>query len=63
VFGLNATRPYRIDPDEVLLRARNDDISMRRENYRNEPDPSYLTYGPRTRREFLNVMKWERSTS
>jgi hypothetical protein len=61
VFGLNATRPYGIDLDEVLLRARNDDISMRRENYRNEPDPSYLTYGPRTRREFLNLMKWENS--
>jgi hypothetical protein len=58
VFGLNATRPYKIDPDEVLLRARNDDISLRRENYRNEPDPGYLTYGPKTRREFLNLMKW-----
>jgi hypothetical protein len=61
VFGLNATRPYKIDPDEVLLRARNDDISLRRENYRNEPDPGYLTYGPKTRREFLNLMKWEAS--
>jgi hypothetical protein len=61
VFGLNATRPYRIDLDEVLLRARNDDLSRRRANYWNERDPSYLTYGPRTRREFLNLLKWERS--
>jgi hypothetical protein len=61
VFGLNATRPYRIDLEEVLLRARNDDISLRRDNYLNDPDPSYLTYGPKTRREFLNLMQWERS--
>jgi uncharacterized protein len=60
VFGLNATRPYRIDLEEVLLRASTDDISLRRENYRNDPDPSYLTYGPKTRREFLNLMRWER---
>ena len=61
VFGLNATRPYRIDLEEVLLRARSDDLSRRRENYLNERDPAYLTYGPRTRREFLNLMKWERA--
>ena len=61
VFGLNATRPYKIDLDEVMLRARNDELSRRRENYRNERDPSYLTYGPKTRREFLNLMKWERT--
>ncbi|HWM28887.1 MAG TPA: amidohydrolase family protein, partial [Woeseiaceae bacterium] len=61
VFGLNATRPYKINLDEVMLRARNDDIARRRENYRNLRDPSYLTYGPKTRREFLNLMKWERA--
>jgi hypothetical protein len=60
VFGLNATRPYRIDPEEVLLRACNDDISRLRENYLNDRDPNYLTYGPKTRREFLNLQKWER---
>jgi len=63
VFGLNATKPYRIDLEEVLLRARHDDLSRRRENYLNEKDPAYLTYGPKTRREFLNLMKWERSHS
>jgi hypothetical protein len=58
VFGLNATKPYRIDADEVRLRAGRDDISRQRENYRNAPDPAYLTYGPRTRREFLNLKRW-----
>jgi uncharacterized protein len=59
VFGLNATRPYRIDAEEVLLRARNDELSRRRENYLNDRDPAYLTYGPKTRREFLQLKKWE----
>lgn len=59
VFGLNATRPYRIDAEEVLLRARNDGLSRRRENYLNERDPAYLTYGPKTRRQFLQLKKWE----
>ncbi|HEX7719106.1 MAG TPA: amidohydrolase family protein, partial [Woeseiaceae bacterium] len=59
VFGLNATRPYKIDLDEVILRAANDPLTRQRENYNNARDPSFLTYGPRTRREFLNLMKWQ----
>ena len=59
VFGLNATRPYKIDLDEVILRAANDPLTRQRENYHNARDPSFLTYGPRTRREFLNLMKWQ----
>ena len=58
VFGLNATRPYRIDADEVMRRASNDGITRRRENYQNDPDPHFLTYGPKNRREFLNLKKW-----
>jgi uncharacterized protein len=59
VFGLNATRPYKINLDEVTLRAANDPLTRRRANYHEARDPSYLTYGPRTRREFLNLMKWQ----
>ena len=58
VFGLNATKPYGIDAAEVKLRASNDSLSRRRENYLNAPDPSYLTHGPKTRREFLNLQRW-----
>ena len=59
IFGLNATKPYGIDVDEVTLRAKNGNISRQRENYLNDPDPSYLTYGPRTRRQFLTLKQWE----
>lgn len=59
IFGLNAARPYRIDLDEVRLRARNDGVARRREDYRDVRDPSFLTFGPKTRREFLNLKRWE----
>ena len=59
VFGLNATKPYNIDVEEVTLRAKNGNVSRWRENYLNDPDPSYLTYGPKTRRQFLTLKQWE----
>jgi hypothetical protein len=58
VFGLNATRPYRIDAGEVLRRAGGDAVERRRQAYRERPDPHFLTRGPRTRREFLNLLGW-----
>lgn len=57
VFGLNALRPYRLGMDEVLKHARRDSVARQRAEYREEPDPAFLTYGPRTRREFLNLLR------
>ena len=56
VFGLNATVPYGIGADEVALRARTDHIRRQRDDYHAVRDPSFATYGPRTRREFLNLL-------
>lgn len=63
VFGLNATKPYGIDVEEVKLRAKNGNISRRRQDYLNDPDPSFLTYGPKTRRQFLTLKQWETGSS
>ena len=58
IFGLNGARPYHLDVGEVLKRARRDDVERRRAAYRAErPDPHFLTYGPKTRREFLTNLK------
>ena len=57
IFGLNATRPYGIDAGEVLERARNDAVERRRADYRARPDPHFLTFGPKTRRDFLANLK------
>jgi predicted TIM-barrel fold metal-dependent hydrolase len=57
IFGLNATHPYGIDVDEVMRRARQDVIEHRRAEYRQHPDPHFLTFGPKNRREFLANLK------
>ena len=57
IFGLNATRPYRVQSEEVRMRARNDPIYRRRQAYRRAPNPHYLTYGPKTRRDFLRLKR------
>ena len=56
VFGLNALKVYSI-PGDVLEKHTKDRVALDRVEYRAErPDPSYLTYGPKTRREFLNLL-------
>ena len=58
IFGLNATRPYGISAEEVKLRARRDTIAGERLAYRERPEPHFQTRGPKTRREFLNLLDW-----
>jgi hypothetical protein len=55
VFGLNALRIYPVPEDVLQKHLRKDRVSVARAEYREQPDPSFATYGPRTRREFLNL--------
>src|SRR5690606_14200145 len=48
VFGLNACKPYNISAEEVKLRAPSDRIGTTRTGYREDPDPLFQTYGPKT---------------
>jgi len=57
IFGLNAARVFGVDVDEVLRRARRDPVGRRQAEYRENPDPHFLTFGPKTRREFLANFK------
>ena len=57
VFGLNALKVYSI-PADVLKKHVKDRVAQERDGYRNEADPTFLTHGPRTRREFLNLKAW-----
>jgi predicted TIM-barrel fold metal-dependent hydrolase len=57
VFGLNALKVYSI-PDDVLKKHVKDRVARDRDEYRERPDPVFLTYGPKTRREFLNLKAW-----
>ena len=56
IFGLNAARVYGLSPAEVKKYASNDLVSKQRLSYLEHPEPHFLTYGPRTRREFLAML-------
>lgn len=56
IFGLNALKPYGITIAEATMRARNDLVEQRRADYARRRDPHYLTFGPKTRREFLRFL-------
>jgi predicted TIM-barrel fold metal-dependent hydrolase len=58
VFGLNAMKPYGISAEEMKLRARRDAVAAERLAYRERPEPHFRTRGPKTRREFLNLLGW-----
>jgi predicted TIM-barrel fold metal-dependent hydrolase len=58
IFGLNALKIYPV-PAEVLRPHVKDRVALEREEYRAERfDPTFITHGPRTRREFLNLKQW-----
>jgi uncharacterized protein len=57
VFGLNAARVYGLAPDALRGRLTKDRLQKRKVEYRNDPQPSFATYGPRTRSEFLALRR------
>jgi predicted TIM-barrel fold metal-dependent hydrolase len=58
VFGRNAVALYTI-PDDVLKKhLPRDKVTQDRQDYLERPDPTFVTHGPKTRREFLNLRAW-----
>ncbi len=58
IFGLNALKPYEVDEAIVRELVGDDRVARAREQYRQHPDPHYRTNGPKSRREFFNLMRW-----
>jgi uncharacterized protein len=56
VFGLNGAKVYGLSAAEVKKYTSRDLIGRERASY--QPDPRFQTYGPKTRREFLNLLGW-----
>jgi len=52
VFGLNGARVYDVEIPEQRDRTEADPIGARKAAYREHPDPTFETFGPRTDREF-----------
>ncbi|MCI0653345.1 MAG: amidohydrolase [Methylococcaceae bacterium] len=57
VFGLNAAKPYAISPEGIRLRTEKDRVARVKRTYLENPEPSFETYGPRTRREFIELLR------
>ena len=59
VFGRNALKIYTVSAD-VLKKStcRRTSVTQDRLDYRERADPTFLTHGPKTRREFLNLLAW-----
>lgn len=55
IFGLNAAKVYSLSPEEVKRYTQRDRIARERLAYLEHPEPHFLTYGPKTRREFLRL--------
>jgi hypothetical protein len=55
IFGLNGAKVYGLSAAEVRRVISRDRVSAEKIAYAERPDPHFLTYGPKTRREFLNL--------
>jgi predicted TIM-barrel fold metal-dependent hydrolase len=53
IFGRNAARVYGLSAAEIKKYTLNDHVARQRVAYLEKPEPHFLTYGPKTRREFL----------
>jgi len=60
IFGLNAAKIYGLSPQEIRKYTRTDQVFREKTAYREHPEPHFLTYGPKTRREFLTLTRAER---
>jgi predicted TIM-barrel fold metal-dependent hydrolase len=56
IFGLNALRIYPVPKDVLGEHLKGDRVATARAEYRERPDPAFVTYGPKNRREFLNLL-------
>lgn len=51
ILGLNAIKPYGLDAEVIMKASAEDPIGVRRQAYLERPNPSFRTYGPKTRAE------------
>lgn len=56
IFGLNSARVYGLDVERVVQVQRQDRMGQLKQAYRECPNPSYQTYGPKTRRGFFKLL-------
>ncbi len=57
IFGLNSAKVYGADPKAVRASIKKDEVEKLKQSYLPKKDPSFATYGPKTRREFFDLMR------
>src|SRR5712692_47482 len=57
IFGRNAAKVYGLSSAEIKKYTSRDSVSRERIAYLENPQPHFETYGPKTRREFLQYLK------
>ena len=57
IFGLNGARVYGLSAAEVKKFAGRDRVAREKAAYLERPDPHFMTYGPKTQREFLSLLE------
>lgn len=57
VFGLNALKPYGLNEASVRESFLSDRMEKAKARNGERPDPTFMTYGPQTRREFFALLK------
>jgi hypothetical protein len=60
VFGLNGARVYGVEVPERKKKAQSDAVGRRKASYREQADPTFETFGPRTDREFEALLSERR---
>jgi predicted TIM-barrel fold metal-dependent hydrolase len=56
IFGLSGAKVYGLSAAEVKKYASRDRVAKEKLAYQERPEPHFLTYGPKTRREFLTLL-------
>jgi len=57
IFGLNAAKPYGVDVKELREALPKDEVEKLKQAYLERPMRTYATYGPKTRREFIDLLR------
>jgi len=60
IFGLNAASIYKLDVEAIRRAAREDRMGLLKAEYREAPNPSFMTYGPRTNAEYQRLVSESR---
>jgi hypothetical protein len=56
IFGLNAAAPYKLDVEQIKLAASDDQIGLLKARYTENPNPSFLSFGPKTKSEYRKLL-------